>query len=58
MVNLTRNGNFICISNIKMLASLVTVVNDLSRDLDEQMDVPWHHFCVPDPAKGLERFVF
>jgi len=40
------------------LASLVTFVNAVSHDPDEQIDVLWHCFCVTNPTNASGRFVF
>ena len=53
---LTRNGNFICLSIITNLASLVTFVNALFYDPDEQIDVLWHCFCVTNPTNASGQF--
>ena len=57
MVELARNGNFICFSIITKLASLLTFVNAVSHDPDEQMDVLWHCICVMNPTNALERII-
>ena len=57
MAELARNGNFICFGIITKLASLLTFVNALSHDPDEQMDVLWHCICVMNPTNALGRFI-
>ena len=50
-MELTRNGNLICFSIIKNLANLVTFVNAVSYDPDEQIEVLWQYFCVTNPTR-------